>query len=59
MWRMLVTFDILDYVIIYTYTEYIHEETKAQIEFLLTMLAQKGEEETFSYIRRELLGKKA
>jgi len=39
--------------------EYIHEETKAQIEFLLTMLAQKGEKETFSYIRRELLGKKA
>lgn len=39
--------------------EYIHEKTKAQIEMLLTMLAEKGETETYSYIRRELLGKKA
>lgn len=38
--------------------EYIHEDTKAQIEFLLTMLAEKGESETFSYIKRELLKRK-
>lgn len=36
---------------------YIHEQTKAQIEMLLTMLAQKGEKETFAYIRKEVLKK--
>jgi len=30
----------------------IHEDTAAKLEFLLKMLADKGEEETFKYIRR-------
>ena len=33
----------------------IHEETKALLEKLLNMLAQKGEKETFRYIREEVL----
>lgn len=33
----------------------IHPETAALLERLLVMLAEKGEEETFSYIRREVL----
>lgn len=32
-----------------------HPETKALLEKLLTMLAEKGEKETFAYIRREVL----
>ena len=36
----------------------IHEETKQLLEFLLTMYAEKGEEETFSYIRHTLLKQK-
>ena len=30
---------------------FIHENTKSQMEFLLTMLAEKGEKETLSYIK--------
>lgn len=33
-------------------TRFIHPETQAKIEFLLTMLAEKGEKETFRYIRK-------
>ena len=33
----------------------IHPESAALLEHLLTMLADCGEEETFSYIRREIL----
>ena len=33
----------------------IHPETAALLEKLLVMLAEKGEEETFSYVRREVL----
>lgn len=33
----------------------IHEETKTLLEKLLNMLAQKGEKETFRYIREEVL----
>ena len=33
----------------------IHPETAALLERLLVMLAEKGEEETFSYVRREIL----
>ncbi len=33
----------------------IHEETKALLEKLLKMLAEKGEKETFCYIREEVL----
>ena len=36
----------------------IHEESKALIETLLYMLAEKGEEETFSYIRKYVLKSK-
>ena len=35
-----------------------HPETVALLEKLLYMLAEEGEEVTFSYIRKELLGKK-
>lgn len=33
----------------------IHEDTRALLELLLVMLAVKGEEETFSFVRREVL----
>lgn len=33
----------------------IHDDTRKQLEILLHMLAEKGEEETFSYIRRHIL----
>lgn len=36
----------------------IHPDTSALLEKLLRMLAQKGEKETFAYVRRELLHKK-
>lgn len=36
----------------------IHPETKALLERLLTMLAEKGEEETFAYIRQSILCRK-
>ena len=36
----------------------IHPKTKALLENLLTMLAQEGEDKTFSYIRREIFHKK-
>lgn len=35
-----------------------HEDTAATLERLLTMLAEEGEEKTFRYIKRELLGRK-
>ena len=34
----------------------IHPKTKALLEKLLIMLDEKGEEETFAYVRQELLG---
>lgn len=36
----------------------IHPDTQAMLETLLTMLAEKGEEETFSFIRRKKWNKK-
>lgn len=33
----------------------VHEKTDALLRSLLTMLAEKGEKETFAYIRREVL----
>ena len=36
----------------------IHEETRALLEYLLHMLANRGEEYTLAYIRRHLVGKK-
>ncbi len=33
----------------------IHKDTEALLEYLLTMLAKKGEKETFSFVKNELL----
>ncbi len=33
----------------------VHKDTKKQLEILLHMLAEKGEDETFAYIRRHIL----
>lgn len=39
--------------------EYVmHPETRKLLEFLLQMLAEKGEKKTFAYIRSEILGYK-
>ncbi len=35
----------------------IHEETRALLEYLLHMLDEEGEEATFAYIRKEIVGK--
>lgn len=35
-----------------------HPETKAELERILTIVAQQGEDAAFSYMRHELLGKK-
>lgn len=35
----------------------LHEKTRKKLEFLLRMLAQKGEDYTFSYIKRRILYK--
>lgn len=35
--------------------ELMHPETKRQLEFLLTMLAEKGEKETFCYLKNHVL----
>ena len=35
--------------------ELMHPENRAELEFLLGMLAKKGEKRTFSYIRRNVL----
>ena len=40
-------------------TMIMHPKTRELLETMLHMLAEKGEEETFAYIRREVLGKKA
>ena len=36
----------------------IHPETRALLEYLLHMLDEQGEEVTFDYIRKNLVGKK-
>ena len=36
----------------------IHDETRALLEYLLHMLDEQGEEATFAYIRKEIVGKK-
>lgn len=33
----------------------VHDDTRKQLEILLHMLAQRGEEDTFRYIRRHIL----
>ncbi len=35
-----------------------HEETRKLLEYLLHMLDEKGEQATFSYLRRKVVGKK-
>ena len=51
--------DPLDYFVRGGTDAYVmHAETKALLEKLLYMLAEKGEEETFSYIRRDILKNK-
>lgn len=39
-------------------TRVIHPETSAELEGLLIMLKEKGEKETFSYIKTSILGKR-
>ena len=39
-------------------TRAIHEKTSAEIEYLLKMLSEKGEKETFSYIKNQYLKSK-
>jgi hypothetical protein len=34
-----------------------HPQTQAELRYILTMLAEKGEKETFSYLREVLAGK--
>ena len=34
-------------------TRFIHPKTERKLEFLLKMLAEKGEDATFAYIRRQ------
>lgn len=36
----------------------LHEETRKWLEFFLTMLSEKGEKETFAYMKKEFLKKK-
>lgn len=48
----------LDYYLSGKNKNLLHEKTRKQLEILLYMLAEKGEEETFRYIRRNVLGKK-
>lgn len=38
--------------------ELMHPDTRRQLGYILTMLAQQGEEETFRYLRREVLAGK-
>ena len=42
----------LDYYLMRRDGNGMHEETAAKIEFLLRMLAEKGEAETFAYVRK-------
>lgn len=39
-------------------TRVIHPETSSQLEFLLRMLSEKGEKETFKYIKKRFLREK-
>ena len=45
----------LEYLLQGKNTNLIHPKTYKQLRILLTMLAQKGEEETFTYIRKVIL----
>ena len=37
----------------------LHPDTRAGLEAMLTVLKDQGEEAAFSYVRREILGKKS
>ena len=50
--------DPLDYLRSEKEPPVMHEETRKLLLKLLTMLAEEGEEKTFSYVRTQLLGKK-
>ena len=50
--------DPLNYLLSAKEPPIMHENTRALLLKLLTMLAQDGEEKTFSYVRTQLLGKK-
>ena len=50
--------DPLNYLLSAKEPPIMHENTRALLLELLTMLAQDGEENTFSYVRTQLLGKK-
>ena len=50
--------DHLDYLLSAKEPPIMHEETRKLLLKLLTMLAEEGEEKTFSYVRTQLLGKK-
>ena len=39
-------------------SEFLHEDTRMKLEFLLRMLDEQGEEVMFDYIRKNLVGKK-
>ena len=39
-------------------SEFLHEDTRGKLEFLLHMLAEEGEEKTFCYVRDEMVRKK-
>ena len=39
-------------------SEFLHEDTRMKLEFLLRMLAEEGEEKTFCYVRDEMVRKK-
>ncbi len=36
----------------------IHEETRELLEYILRMLDEKGEERTFAYMKRHMVGRK-
>ncbi|MDP4118661.1 MAG: DUF5662 family protein [Bacillota bacterium] len=46
----------IEYFIHAKKARFIHPETSAQLEYLLTMLAEKGEEETFRFLKKHKKG---
>ena len=50
--------DPLDYYLASRDHYLIHPNTRALLERLLGMLAEEGEDRTFAYIRREVLGRR-
>ena len=48
----------LEYLLKSREKDLMHPQTRRQLEYLLTMLRDKGEKETFRYIRRSVLKNK-